>query len=53
MANKAHPSFVLVTILNPQPGNKHKDNPILGSQVRIPIENIETIRPFDEVISFD
>jgi len=49
MANKAAKGFVLVTNLNPQPGNKHSDNTCLGSQVRIPIENIDTFRPFDEV----
>jgi hypothetical protein len=51
MANKtAKPKgFVLVTILNPQPGNKHHENDSLGKQIRVAIENVETNRPFEEV----
>ncbi len=53
MANKASTGIFLVTILNPQPGYKHRDNSNLGSQVRIPIKNIDTCRPFDEVKRFN
>ena len=47
---KANPEgFVLVTILNPQPGNKHSERDTLGTQIRLSIENIDTNRPFEEV----
>jgi hypothetical protein len=39
--------FVLVTILKPQPDDRHTKHSILGKQIRIKIANIDSERPSD------
>jgi len=44
--------YVLVTILKPQPSDKHKSHHLLGKQIQTPIQKIVTERPFDQVNLF-
>ena len=44
--------FVLVTVLPYQPNENHQNDKLLGSQVCINVEDIDTNRSIEEVLFF-